>query len=64
MLTDEQKADIRFLIAYYDHRGADWSNALEYQVRTYNGSLPHQERWPWGGRRRKAKQTGEGKDAA
>lgn len=45
-MTDEQKARIRFLIAYYDLRGADWSVALEYEVRRFNNSLPAQERWP------------------
>jgi hypothetical protein len=45
-MTDEQKANIRYLIKYYDERSADWSVALEYEVRKFNGSLPHQELWP------------------
>jgi hypothetical protein len=57
-MTDQQKVDIRYLIAYYDARGADWSLALEYEVRRFNGSLPAQEREPRkksGGRPKKAR---------
>ena len=43
-MNTEQKADVKFLIEYYESRGWDWSEALEYQVRRSNGSLPWQER--------------------
>ena len=43
-MTDDQKAEIKRLIAWYDAEGVDWSSALEFTVRLYNGSLPNQER--------------------
>jgi hypothetical protein len=46
-VTPEQREDIKLLIAVYEEHGCDWSTALEYTVRKYHGTLPHQERWPW-----------------
>lgn len=43
-MNAEQKERIKFLIAYYEERGADWSIALEYEVRRFNGNLPGQKR--------------------
>jgi hypothetical protein len=45
-VTDDQKKNIKLLIATYEAMDADWSIALEYEVRKYNGNLPHQERHP------------------
>lgn len=45
-MTPEQREDIKLLIRVYEERGSDWSLALEYTVRKYNGSLPHQEAPP------------------
>jgi len=42
-MNEEQKADIRALIEFYDQRGWDWTDALEFQVRYYNKSLPTDE---------------------
>ena len=44
-MNAKQKADCKALIEYYEQRGQDWSDALEFQVRSYNHSLPKDE-WP------------------
>jgi hypothetical protein len=46
-MTDQEKANIKLLIATYEAVDADWSIALESEVRKYNGSLPDQERRAW-----------------
>lgn len=46
-MTDQEKSNIKLLIATYEAMGADWSIALEYEIRKYNGSLPDQERRAW-----------------
>jgi len=42
-MNASQKADVKFLIEFYESRGWDWSDALEFTVRRCHGSLPWQE---------------------
>lgn len=38
-VTAQERDDIRALMAFYDARGWDWSVALEFLTRKYNGTL-------------------------
>ena len=42
-MNAKQREYIKALIKYYDRRGWDWSDVLEFQVRRFQHSLP----WTW-----------------
>jgi hypothetical protein len=44
-MTPTEQRDVLSLVHFYDKRGWDWSNALEFLVRKYNGSLEVQWRY-------------------
>lgn len=44
MLTEDQKLEIKLCIAFYENRGYDWSDVVEYLIRKYNKTLSWQVR--------------------
>ena len=47
-MTQSQRSEVMDLMVFYDARGWDWSQIVEFLIRRFHGSLPSQEyamRW-------------------
>lgn len=54
-MTQAERDDVKALIRFYEKRGWDWSLAVEFHIRRYNGTWPEQRRWPYVRGKRNAK---------